>query len=149
MGSPVIVRDGLPDGSAIVLYDGACGVCDKVVRAVLRIERQHTLLFAPIESTFGRGVVSRHAELAGIDSIILVERDGERGELVTVRWNAVVRIGEYAGGRWHPIARFVARLIPRALGDMAYRAFARHRHKLGRDRACSIPTPAQQARFLA
>ena len=147
--SRVVVHDALPDGSVILLYDGACGVCNTLVRTVLRFERQHSLLFAPIESTFGRGVVSRHPALAGIDSLIVVQRDGVRGETVLVRWHAVVRIGEYAGGQWRPVARFVARITPRAFGDFAYSVFARHRHKLGRDRACATLSVAPQERFLA
>jgi predicted DCC family thiol-disulfide oxidoreductase YuxK len=41
-------------------------------------------------------------------------------------------------------------LVPRALRDLLYRAFARNRYRLfGKTEYCRVPTPETRARFLS
>jgi predicted DCC family thiol-disulfide oxidoreductase YuxK len=118
------------------------------VRLILRHERRHTLLFAPLESPVGVAVRGRHPELAGVDSMIWVEppAPGSR-ERVFVRSDAALRIASYLGGIWAVLTP--ARLLPRLLRDRAYDWVARHRHHIRASLdTCLVPTPATRARFL-
>jgi predicted DCC family thiol-disulfide oxidoreductase YuxK len=41
-------------------------------------------------------------------------------------------------------------VVPRPLADLGYALFARHRYRVfGRLDTCRVPSPAEQARFLA
>ena len=134
--------------SPVLLYDGLCGFCDGTVQFILRHDRRGTLKFATLQGEFARGVIARHPELAGVDSLVLVESDPDNvRENVYVRSTGALRVARYLGGPWH-LTRATA-IAPRFLRDWAYDAFARIRYRVfGRYDSCPIPTPEQRARFI-
>jgi len=137
----------VPDGP-VLLYDGLCGFCDWTVQFVLARDRRGVMRFATLQGEFARQVVARHPELAGVDSLILVERDEATGtERVFARSTGALRVARYLGGIWNlTLALYV---IPRAVRDWAYDVFARHRYRVfGRYATCPVPAPAQRERFL-
>jgi predicted DCC family thiol-disulfide oxidoreductase YuxK len=136
----------MPDGP-VLLYDGLCGFCDGTVQFILRHDRRGTLRFATLQGDFARGVISRHPELDGVDSLVLVERDAAGVEQVSVRSNGALHVARYLGGAWH-LARVTA-IVPRFIRDAAYDGFARIRYRVfGRHDSCPIPSPEQRARFI-
>jgi predicted DCC family thiol-disulfide oxidoreductase YuxK len=134
---------------AVLLYDGSCGFCAENVRLVLRHDRRGTLRFAALDSAFGRAVLTRHPELAPVDSMVWVEPAyGGAGERVFTRSAAALHVARYLGRAWRLAA--LTALIPRTLRDAVYDLVARHRHQLvGGGRECLMPTPEQRARFLS
>ena len=136
-----------PDAFPILLYDGLCGFCDGTVQFILRRDPSGAMKFAPLQGATARAVLERNPEVRGVDSFILVERDLEGHELVTVRSEAVSRITRYLGGVWTIAA--IGRVIPRPLRDWAYSLFAHWRYRLfGRYDACPVPAARVRARFL-
>jgi predicted DCC family thiol-disulfide oxidoreductase YuxK len=136
----------MPDGP-VLLYDGVCGFCDGAVQFILRHDRRGTLRFATLQGDFARGVIDRHPELDGVDSLVLVERDASGVEQVHVRSNGALRVAGYLGGAWH-LARVTA-IVPRFIRDAVYDGFARIRYRVfGRHDSCPIPSPEQRARFV-
>lgn len=132
----------------MLLYDGLCGFCNGTVRYILARDRSGTMRFAPLQGEFAAGVLARHADLRGVDSLILVELGAEDGrEQVAARSEAVLRIARYLGGWWR--AAGVLRWFPRPVRDWAYDRFARYRYRwFGRYDACPVPAPEVRARFL-
>jgi predicted DCC family thiol-disulfide oxidoreductase YuxK len=132
----------------VLLYDGVCGFCDGTVQFILRHDRKKTLRFATLQGEYAREVFARHPEIAGVDSLVLVERDLSSGsERVFVRSAGALRVAEYLGGPWH-LARGLA-IIPRFIRDAGYDAFARVRYRVfGQYDSCPIPSPEQRARFI-
>ena len=127
----------------LLLYDGECGFCDGTVQFVLRRDPGGALAFATLQGAQGRRLLAEHPALAGVDSVIWVDADGPR-----VRTDAVLRLGRYLGGPWALLAA-LGRLVPRALRDAAYDAFARRRYRwFGRVDACALPAPEERRRFL-
>ena len=131
-----------------MLYDGLCGFCNGTVRFILARDARGTMRFAPLQGELARGVLARHPELAGVDSLVLVERDAVGGrERVWVRSGSVLEIARYLGGGWQVAGAL--RLVPRALRDWGYDLFARFRYRLfGRFDSCPVPEPAARERFL-
>ncbi len=141
----------------VLLYDGACGLCAASVRFVLRHETRADLRFAPLQGTLGAEVISRHPELATVDSMMWLDpADSARGtpEQVSTRSTAAFRVAEYLGGWWRLL--LVGRLLPRSVRDALYSWVARHRHRLGWGGSdegdgdgCRIPMEGARNRFLA
>lgn len=137
----------MPD-APVLLYDGLCGFCDWTVQFVLRRDRRGSMRFATLQGEFARQVIARHPELAGVDSLILVERDSATGqERVSARSIGALRVARYLGGAWRLTQ--VLYVLPRFLRDWAYDVFARHRYRVfGRYDTCPLPSPEHRARFL-
>jgi predicted DCC family thiol-disulfide oxidoreductase YuxK len=130
----------------LLLYDGSCGLCAASVQFILRHERRHTLRFAALQSELGAEVRARHPALAGVDSMVWVERDAA-GERVAVRSAAVIEVAKYLGGVWAIGA--AGTLVPARIRDAIYDFVARHRHTLLRaPEQCYLPPPDVRARFL-
>src|SRR5688572_14414366 len=150
---PVVpeVMATVPDESTVgpvLLYDGTCGFCAESVQFVLKHDRRGRLRFAALDSAYGRGVLYRHPELRGFDSVLFVEPavNGVQ-EKVVAHSSAALRVAEYLGGRWGLFR--VARVIPSPIRDAVYRLVARHRHRLSaHGPQCVIPSAQDHARFL-
>ena len=132
----------------VLLYDGLCGFCDGTVQFILAHDRRGTMRFATLQGDFARGVMARHPQLAGVDSLVLVERDATNGgETVYVRSTGAIRLARHLGGAWH-LARVLA-IVPRFVRDWGYDLFARFRYRVfGRYDACPLPSPEQRERFI-
>ena len=130
----------------ILLYDGLCGFCDRTVQFALKRDHARVIHFAPLQGETAKALLSHYQALRGVDSLILVERDG-KAERVSVRSDGVLRLLRYLGW-WRVFG--VLRVVPRFLRDACYDAFARVRYQIfGRYESCPIPAPEIRARFLS
>jgi predicted DCC family thiol-disulfide oxidoreductase YuxK len=127
----------------VVLYDGACGLCDRLVQFVLPRDPHGRFRFAPLQSELARG----HLERAGLptddfDTMVLIEEG-----TVHVRSTAALRVVRRLRFPW-PLL-YAGIVVPRALRDAVYRWVARNRKRLfPRPEACSLPDPRFRERFL-
>ena len=126
-----------------VFYDGDCGFCHRSVRFLARHDAAGAFRFAPLYgSTFVRLVPE--ASRLGLPDSLVVHAEGR----VLVRSEAVLHCLRRLGGGFAAAAALLG-LVPRALRDTAYDAFARVRYRLfakPRD-ACPIPPGALRARM--
>jgi predicted DCC family thiol-disulfide oxidoreductase YuxK len=117
------------------------------VQLVLRADRKGSLRFAPLQGDFARGVLDRHRELEGVDSIAWVEWDERERERVRVRSEAVLRLAGYLGLPWRLLT--LGRFIPRSIRDRLYDWVARRRHRWFRNAAaCRLPSAAERERMV-
>src|SRR5262249_25990398 len=139
--------DGVPLPLRIVLYDGECGVCSRIVRWLLSADRHGLLHFAPLQGATAVALRRRWPALPqDPDSIVYV--DGSSGtEQVSWRSEAVFRICRVLDRPWPLVAALA--WLPRPLTDAAYAAFARRRHRFGATAdLCALPSASERARFL-
>jgi predicted DCC family thiol-disulfide oxidoreductase YuxK len=130
---------------SLVLFDGHCALCNRTVRWLLRVDRGHTLSFAPLQGPTAEEVQERHPELASIDSVVYVRREASI-ERISVESDAVLDLFGDLG--FAPRMARLARLAPKGLRDAAYRVIAKHRYSwFGRYETCRIPAPGD-SRFL-
>ena len=129
----------------LVLYDGVCGFCNGSVRWLAARDREARLHYAPLQGEIAAGLRARHPEIpTELETIVFVE-DGERVSMASA---AVFRVLRELSPPWRWLAALHG-LLPRAIWDAAYRAFARRRYRwFGRLDACPIPPPALRARIL-
>ncbi len=130
----------------LVLYDGVCGLCDKTVQFLLDHDEAGTLRFATLQGETGQGVLARHPELAGVDSVMFVENHGGE-EKVWVRSKAVFRMARYLDAKTRWLGGFS--FLPQGLADFGYDTVASIRYRIfGKLDVCRVPDPAVRARFL-
>lgn len=131
----------------VLLYDGVCGVCNSAVRTILRFDTRGTLRFAALDSDFARDIIARHPRLADLDTVVFVRDPGTEREAVSAQSAALLQVADYLGGFWK--LALAARVIPSAVRDRLYAAFAKARYHVGgRYDTCPIPSPKVRSRFV-
>jgi predicted DCC family thiol-disulfide oxidoreductase YuxK len=133
----------------IILYDGVCGLCNRLVQFLLRHDKHERLRFASLQSDFAGKILQRHGlSTTDLDTFHFVENYDEADERVFDRSDAVVKTGRELGGVWALLAT-AGKILPRALRDLLYRTVARNRYRMfGKYESCMLPDPDQRSRFL-
>ena len=133
----------------IILYDGVCGLCNRLVQFLLRHDKQRRLRFASLQSDFAAKVLQRHGiDPKDLDTLHVIENYEQPNERVLQRSDAILRASRELGGFWSAAAA-VAQVIPRSLRDVVYRFVARNRYRVfGKYDSCMLPDPNQRSRFL-
>lgn len=140
----------LDEQQALMLYDGVCGLCDRVVQFVLARDHDDRFRFAPLQGPTAARVLSRHGIDAGdLDTFHLVLDVGRPTERVVSRGRGAAVTLKRLGGAWRALGVVLA-VLPRPLVDLGYRMVARVRYRVwGRADQCVLPSPQQRAKFLA
>jgi predicted DCC family thiol-disulfide oxidoreductase YuxK len=131
----------------LVLYDGVCGLCNRLVRFLLRIDRGAVLCFAPLQGPTAARLAQKHGFPLDVKTLVYVRHFGLKQERVYLRSDGVLRIFGDVGGVWWPLSGL--RIVPRLLRDPLYDWVATHRYRwFGKYDSCPMPSPQQRARFL-
>jgi predicted DCC family thiol-disulfide oxidoreductase YuxK len=132
----------------IILYDGVCGLCDRLTRLVIRHDRRRQFRFAPLQGAFAARVLSRYGrDPRDLDTLYVIHRYGTPSESLLSKSEAVFFVLRELGGVWR-LARAL-RWLPTSLVDHGYRLVARHRYRVfGRYDACPVPEPSDRDRFI-
>jgi predicted DCC family thiol-disulfide oxidoreductase YuxK len=134
--------EGQGAGRPVVLFDGSCNLCHRLVAFLSRVDERGTLCFAPLESETGRASLAPTGlDAAGIDGLLLVE-DGQTVTRSEAVWRALRRLPP----PWPTVAGAL-RVVPRRVRDAAYDVVARHRYRFfGRADRCPLPLQVPQRR---
>lgn len=132
----------------VLLYDGVCGLCNRVVRFIIRHDPSKIFRFASLQSSFASRVTAgRAADPANFDSVYIVVLSDD-GEELFERSEAVLFIMRKLGGVWRSLAG-IAALAPRPIRDWAYAVVARNRYRMfGRYDTCPLPGEDDRERFI-
>lgn len=138
-------RAGVP---ALLLFDGRCGLCSKLVQFALKRDHQGAFQFAALESAPAAAALAPHGGLAGLpDSAIVLVGRGTPEEHLLLRSDAILFVADQVGHPWR--LALLGGALPRFLRDFLYDRLAAWRAVLfGRRDTCLVPTPAERARFL-
>lgn len=133
----------------VLLYDGECGLCNAVMRFMLRHDRRGVLMFAPLQGATAQAFLrSRGMNTEDFDSIVFIEDIGRADSGHRLRTAGVLRALEEMGGGWRILARMLG-VVPVAWGDGFYRVVARTRYRLfGRYTPTPLPNPEWARRVL-
>lgn len=139
----------MAEANPIILYDGVCGLCNRLVQFLLKHDKHGRLRFAALQSEFADKVLRRHGfDPKDLDTVHVVENYDTLGERVLQRSDAILRAGRELGG-FLGSSSSIARVVPRALRDLVYRLVATNRYRVfGKYDSCMLPDPNQRSRFL-
>jgi predicted DCC family thiol-disulfide oxidoreductase YuxK len=132
----------------IILYDGVCGLCNRLNRFVLARDRPGRFRFAALQSALAGEILARHdRDPRDLDTLYLVLAHGRPEERLLRKSDAALWILRELGGAWR--AAGALRVVPRWARDLGYDLVARTRYRLfGRYDSCPLPDPRHRARFL-
>jgi predicted DCC family thiol-disulfide oxidoreductase YuxK len=132
----------------IVLYDGVCGLCNRVTQFVLPRDRKNRFRFAAIQSDFGQKMLASHRQpLEALDTFYVVLDPGLPTERLVARGRAALSVLTGIGGLWALCG--VVRVLPDFVIDAVYGVIARNRYRwFGKLDACALPRPEWEHKFL-
>lgn len=131
------------EAEAIVIFDGQCHLCNRVVRFLLRRDRRRYFKFSSRQSRFARRRLA-DLGLADRDTAVLLEQ----GRVFTGSTAALRILGRLGGMYWLAYGLI---LVPRPIRDAVYDWVSRNRHRWFGGRRCPVPVPAarnSRGRFI-
>jgi predicted DCC family thiol-disulfide oxidoreductase YuxK len=133
----------------IVLYDGVCGLCNRLVQFVLKNDRNDVFRFASLQSKLAEQILVRHRlRSESLETVYVVLDYGLAEERVLSRLQAVVYVLQQLGG---PLAYVSAilRVLPAPVQNFLYGLVARNRYRVfGRYETCPLPDSDTRCKFL-
>ena len=131
-----------------MLYDGVCGLCNRLVQFLLKRDAHDRFRFASLQSTFGQEILKRHGfDPLDLDTFYVALDYGQASERLLARSDGVVYALTLLGGIWG-MAR-LGKALPKSVCDGLYNLVARHRYQVfGKSESCMLPEPKDRAKFL-
>ena len=131
-----------------MLYDGVCGLCNRLVQFILKRDSRDRFRFASLQSTFGQTILKRHgADPLDLDTFYVVLDYESPSERLLARSDGVVYALTTLGGIWKIAA--VGKALPKSVCDALYNLVARNRYRIfGKYESCMLPEPKQRSKFL-
>jgi len=131
-----------------VLYDGVCGLCNRLLQFLLQRDHRSVFTFASLQSAAGKAMVERFGgdpdELTSF--YVLANYQADHARMFNRSGAALFVLGELG---WPWKVAVVMRVLPAAFLDRIYDVVARTRYRLfGRFEHCLTPQPEFQRRFI-
>ena len=138
-----------PAPTTVVLYDGVCGLCNRLNQFLLPRDEQARLRFAALQSPVARRLLARYGlDPSDLDTVYVIADWGAPTERVLARSKAVIHAVSQLDGSWRVVAN-IGSLVPGPIADFAYRVVATHRYRIfGRHDHCMVPPADWRERFL-
>jgi predicted DCC family thiol-disulfide oxidoreductase YuxK len=136
------------EGDHLVLYDGVCGLCSRLLQFVLTHDHRAVFTFASLQSATGRAMVGRSGgnpdELTSF-CVVANYRTG-RARMFS-RSSAALFVARELGWPWK--AAVLMHALPVAILDFVYDVVAQNRYRVfGRYEQCLPPRPEFRDRFI-
>ena len=132
----------------IILYDGVCGLCNRLNQFLLKRDHQDRLLFASLQGELARKILERHgADPTDLDTVYVVENYDTPNERLFKRSDAILRVVTELDGVWKIAS--VGKVLPRPIRDLFYKVVAGNRYRVfGKYDTCMVPDPKHRKKFL-
>ena len=137
-----------PGQAYLILYDGVCGLCNRLLQFVLLHDHRSVFRFAPLQSVVGEALVKQTGGKPGEPTSFYVFADYQtRTSRVFTKSDAVVFVAGQLGWPWK--AAKLIRVVPKPIRDRVYDRVARNRYRVfGRYDHCLAPRPEFRNRFI-
>lgn len=137
-----------PHGLHLVLYDGVCGLCNRLLQFLLRHDKRGVFVFASLQSATGQAqVVRNRGNPQDLKSFYVLANYRTQDSRVFTRSDAAFFVVDELGWPWRALR--IMRVAPRGLRDGVYDLVARIRYRVfGKSEQCLMPRPEFQNRFI-
>ena len=136
-----------PTTGPVLLFDGECGLCNRVVRRLLALDRAGQLRFAPLQGPSAQAYLrARGLPMADFSTLVLVPDWPANAAVPLLRTDGVIAALRAVG---RPGWASLLAVFPRFVRDAGYTCVARVRYAVfGPWRTCPLPRPEWTARFI-
>lgn len=133
----------------VLLYDGVCGLCNRLVQFTLRHDQKDTFRFASLQGPTATSILQRYGKSpADLDTFYVVTDVNQPAEQLRSRSDAAIFVLQELGGHWSVLAA-LGRLVPRILREALYNLVAHNRYRVfGKFDTCPLPDPKERYKFL-
>ena len=135
-------------GEHLILYDGVCGLCNRLNRFVLLRDTRAVFDFASLQSVTGRSVLQRFGrDTENLTTFYVVADYREESPTLLSKARAVLFVMKTLdiGSAW----RHAFRIFPDAVLDFGYDLIARNRYRVfGQSESCLMPSAEFRERFI-
>jgi predicted DCC family thiol-disulfide oxidoreductase YuxK len=145
--SPIQGPSGV-EGAHLVLYDGVCGLCSRLLQFLLEHDHRAVFTFASLQSATGQAMVERFGDSPNeLTSFYVVTNYRADHARIFSRSGAALFVAGELGWPWK--VAVLMRVLPTAILDRIYAVVARARYRLfGRFEHCLTPRPEFRDRFI-
>jgi predicted DCC family thiol-disulfide oxidoreductase YuxK len=136
------------DRPLLVFFDGECGFCNHWINRVRNADHAHRIRYGTKQGKTFQEVAKAHPEVANVESIVVISRNGLGHEDILVRTPAVRTIVE--GLPDFRFFAFLLQVIPTPICNLGYLIFSRLRGSLtlGKFSSCRVSTQQERELFV-
>lgn len=116
---------------SIVFYDSSCPLCSRVVRFIIRHEKNDELRFSALQGEFAKSFLSSK----GINEVDLSTFYLFKNEKLYQKSTAALRLLTYL--KWYLLFLNIFWVLPRVIRDFFYMIISRNRYRIFKNR-CDI-----------
>jgi predicted DCC family thiol-disulfide oxidoreductase YuxK len=148
MTEPVLQALVSVRGEHLILYDGVCGLCNRLNRFVLRRDTRAVFDFASLQSPTARSVLPRLGGNAeNLDTVYVVVNYRSESPALLSKAGAVSFVMKTLGICGPLLWAF--RVLPDGLLNLGYDLIARNRYRVfGKSETCIMPSAEFRQRFV-
>jgi predicted DCC family thiol-disulfide oxidoreductase YuxK len=135
-------------GEHLILYDGVCGLCNRLNQFVLRRDARAVFDFASLQSATARSVLEQLGQnVESLTTVYVVQNYRSKSPVLRSRADAVSFVLKTLGVRG-PLS-WLFRVLPEALVNFGYDLIARNRYRFfGKSASCTLPNAEISKRFI-
>lgn len=139
---PIFLKK-IPSNCGLVIFDGHCIFCNRIVQLLIRVDKRKRLYFGTLASLEPYLVSnSLNGKKPNLNSVYFI-----RNQQSYMESEAILEIALALGGFWKLF--WGGYLIPGAIRNFIYRTIARNRYLIsGQQKHCMIPDKSDSPRFL-
>ena len=126
----------------IVVFDGVCNFCNRIVQIIIRHDPSCQIHFAAQQSETGIKLLQEYSIQESASSVVFITKG-----FVYYQSDAVIEIAKLLTG-WPSIFKYGI-IVPSFLRNAFYRLVAANRYKLfGKQAICMVPKEEDKDRFV-
>jgi len=135
-------------GAHLVLYDGVCGLCNRLLQFLLVHDHRAVFAFAALQSSIGETMVERFdGNPHDVNSFYVFANYKTAGTVAFTRSRAALFVAHELGWPWRVLC--AAGVLPTLALDLIYDFIARNRYRVfGRSETCLVPAAHMRNRFV-
>jgi predicted DCC family thiol-disulfide oxidoreductase YuxK len=140
----------VPDSQSktLVLYDGVCGLCNGLIRFLLKRDDEDQFRFASLQSEFASALLKQYRiNAVDLNTVYVIADFGLADQHLLARSDAILHLLTRLKGAWSLLR--IGRLLPKSVRDFFYDLVVRNRYRIfGKYDVCLMPEAKYRSKFL-
>lgn len=135
------MNDKIELANPIIFYDGVCGLCNRSVQFLIKVDKKNKFLFSPLQGEKATFLLEDKISYS-YSSLVLFYK----GKMY-LKSKALLKIASLLGGWWNFFLIF--HLVPNIFRDFFYYIISKNRYTwFGKYDVCPMPKKEDLKRFI-